>query len=40
LFELLLGAPGTADSSTSQVFQVVYLAAAATGLVFYLLQRG
>jgi glycosyltransferase 2 family protein len=39
LFELLLGAPGTAGSSISLVFQVVYLAVAATGLVFYLLHR-
>jgi uncharacterized protein (TIRG00374 family) len=40
LFALLLGAPGTAGSSISLVFQVVYLAVAATGLLFYLLQRG
>jgi uncharacterized protein (TIRG00374 family) len=39
LFELLLGAPGTAGSSISLVFQVVYLAVAASGMVFYLLQR-
>ena len=39
LFELLLGAPGTAGSSVSLVFQIVYLAVAATGLIFYLLQR-
>jgi len=40
LFELLLGAPGTAGSSISLVFQVLYLAVTATGLIFYLQQRG
>jgi len=40
LFALLLGAPGTAGSSISLVFQIVYLAVAVTGLIFYLLQRG